>query len=205
MMFSIVLAVGMLIQSGPVPAPVTARYSCVYDEQKHRQHLPNCPEMEEVQTQVAHAITLWEQKGGMLLERIRTASAVDGFPAEPVVVYFIGCGRGISDPLTVSVYTGGPGGPFVPRPGDEILQDVVHELFHHIAVSDAYDTLWWELKSRHHREPPLVFNHIIVLMLEARVYGYASVRERYRRSPAYARALELAVAERLIPDAPPGE
>jgi hypothetical protein len=193
---STVLAMGMLVQSAPVP--VTAHYSWVYDEHKHRRHLPNCPQMEDVRIQVERAIALWEQKGDVLLSHIRTATAVDVFPTEPTVIYFIGCGRGISDPLTVSVYKGGPDGPFVPCADEDILREIAHELLHQVARTVEYMAVRKRLRRRYPYVEPVVASHILVASFEARLYGYAYVRETYVM-PEYARAVRLAVKEGLIP------
>lgn len=194
------LAVLLLSLAGAVQAQTTAgpalvygEFSGIYDQYKHRKQLPNCPSEAEAAPHLAHALDLWEHQGAQVMERIRKASEMPGFPRREIIIWFIACGRSISAPVTVAVYRGGPDGPFVALTDQELLVDIAHEILHNVVNTPAYGDARYFANTAYPKEDDETTNHIIVAALETRMYGYEAVRKRYSEKATYARALELAM------------
>ena len=180
-------------QAQAQPAPVFAEFSSIYDSYKHRRHLPNCPSEQIVAPHMAHAMDLWEKQGDRIMAGIRRVTEMPGFPKRQVIVYLIACGRSISDPATVAIYTGGPEGPFRRLTDEELLADIAHELLHQAASSPAYADARYFIRTAYPGEEDDTTNHILVAAMESRLYGYEALKARYASNAAYARALELAM------------
>jgi hypothetical protein len=185
-------AVAVQAQQGG-PAQVVGEFSSIYDQYKHRRHLPNCPSEAEAAPRIFHALDLWEHQSGKVMERIRTVSEMPGFPRRELNIYFIACGRSISSPVTVAVYKGGPEGPFIPLTDEELLTDIAHEILHNVANSPAYADARYFAGTAYADEAADARNHVIVAALETRLVGYDALRRRYAGNRDYARALELAM------------
>jgi len=180
------------LTSLPVPAPsVDLRYSWVYDQTNYRERYSNCPSVPIVRAQIDRFEKLWARYQPKVLGQVRQVTGIATFPTQPIVVYGVGCGRGISDPLTLVLFERDSDGAYRPESDEDFLYTMRHELLHRVVLA-AYQPEQERLFVSYPDEPPIVRNHISVAGFEVRLDGYASVLERYQGSENYSHALSLA-------------
>lgn len=182
----------------PPAAPMHAydlefRYSAIYDTQQecpgYKVRVPS----ERIRQEVARYRALWAREGAEIRGSIAKATGLD-IPLQPTVVYVVACGRGISDPLTIPAFWT-EGTPLSNREIHDLLR---HELLHQAVERQPFAGIQDRVAAKYStHESYAVINHVLVVGWEADIDGYGQIAWNYTMSPAYKRALEIAVTEGL--------
>lgn len=206
MIIKIFLATAMFVTAAISlkASEIELRYSSMYDN-TYKGLVHRYPSAEAIAEQCAHAKKLWAEQEVYILQRIRDVADVDVFPTGNLVIYLVGYGRGISDPLTVSLFAYPNDDGFKPQSDEEFLRNLTHELLHLVVQLPKYDDTWYDMWQAYPDEPRIVINHILVIGLETRLYGYddvaswyGSAQKEYRRALALAKELKL-TSEKPVP------